>query len=312
VLGKTVKRIWDDKGGLAKFDERGLKDAIERGEEMDAEEDPEEEAKREQEEREGVDRFKDGITLEQMKELKVEIEDRLGWAERASFFPSFSVTSYSSLMRWTVRRQATHALGNFHHILTLLLPSSLTNLPNPNLAHLLPPHIPLEPSSFSTTSISNPYSQVSSSSTPANKIITPSFALLAQRQASLRETANLFATSAKELASVVEGSKKEWQTALEVREGGGLSLGMKDGRESGFAAWGSAGGRGSDAKDWQAWYGLDHCAYASLLFTLASFRSLLHFSCRRSFSSPSSQTLRPTVFGGHFFPFLVYFQTIFP
>jgi hypothetical protein len=121
VLGKTVKRIWDDKGGLAKFDERGLKDAIERGEEMDAEEDPEEEAKREQEEREGVDRFKDGITLEQMKELKVEIEDRLGWAERASFFPSFSVTSYSSLMRWTVRRQATHALGNFHHILTLLL-----------------------------------------------------------------------------------------------------------------------------------------------------------------------------------------------
>jgi hypothetical protein len=145
VLGKTVKRIWDDKGGLAKFDERGLKDAIERGEEMDAEEDPEEEAKREQEEREGVDRFKDGITLEQMKELKVEIEDRLGWAERASFFPSFSVTSYSSLMRWTVRRQATHALGNFHHILTLLLPSSLTNLPNPNLAHLLPPHIPLEP-----------------------------------------------------------------------------------------------------------------------------------------------------------------------
>jgi hypothetical protein len=88
VLGKTVKRIWDDKGGLAKFDERGLKDAIERGEEMDAEEDPEEKAKREQEEREGVDRFKDGITLEQMKELKVEIEDRLGWAERVpSFLP---------------------------------------------------------------------------------------------------------------------------------------------------------------------------------------------------------------------------------
>lgn len=45
---------------------------------MDPEEDPEVKAKREEEEREGADRYRDGISLEQMKELKVEIGDRLG------------------------------------------------------------------------------------------------------------------------------------------------------------------------------------------------------------------------------------------
>lgn len=75
ILGKTVKRIWDDKGGLAKFDEASLRAAIDRGEEMTDE--AEAKAKKALEE-ENEDRYRDGLSLEQMKQLKLEIADRLG------------------------------------------------------------------------------------------------------------------------------------------------------------------------------------------------------------------------------------------
>lgn len=120
-------------------------------------------------------------------------------------------------------------------------------------------------------------SQTHSSGRPKSNIITTASDLLAQRQDSLRQTADLFRSGARELEQVVEVSQKEWETALEVREGGGWALGLKDNRQAGFG--GVGGERGSDAKDWQALYGLDHCGFHPGLSgneVPRHFRLLLH------------------------------------
>lgn len=167
-------------------------------------------------------------------------------------------SSHSRLARSCTRpsRQAKHALSNFHHILTLLLPATLTLAPSttatggataepaPNPAYSLPPHIPLPPSSFSTTVV-----------LPKDQEMTEDVrsALLGKKQADVRQTAAQLAREARALDAVVAKNADEWAVALGVkRKGWPMAL-----RNS--SAGGPLGGK-RDERDWSASYALENGA----------------------------------------------------
>lgn len=141
-------------------------------------------------------------------------------------------------------------------MLTLLLPPALTT-PSasgapPNEAYALPPHVPLAPSSFSTSLVAPPAASTpTSTDDPARAL-----ALLARKQTDLRRTAKLLAHDAAALQAVVDDDARGWAAALDARrEGWGVGLRASEGGAEGGGAAAALEGR-RDGKDWSVSYGL--------------------------------------------------------
>ncbi|KAL7415137.1 subunit 17 of mediator complex-domain-containing protein [Mrakia frigida] len=250
VLGKTVRRIWEEKGGLANFTQLELNDKI-----------------NEEEERGG------GGDVELIKDESADMEDAEGTEEATTQSPLREIDPEEmKAFKFQIAQrlqQASHALEHFHYIITLLLPST-----SQLASHALPPGVPFLPSSFSTTH-----------TLPKPATPVPPLDHLAEKQAALRATAEMFKKSGEELSSVVKRGQGEWEVALGVRELGGWAVGLR-GAERGFM--GETSGK-RDARDWVGWYALDAAPpsfrmrhYAHLPAPDASFSSSASSSTQQS------------------------------
>ncbi|CED83563.1 Mediator complex, subunit Med17 [Phaffia rhodozyma] len=221
-LGGLIQRIWAEKGGLEGFTEDRL------GGNYDQEDNELEVV--------GYPRGQDNeeagteLDLKGMRTFKTDVSQEL--------------------------QKAYQSLSHMHHLLTLLLPPSLTSFDPPHPENQLPAYVPLPASSLSTSLLPPPQAQHALQSGLSAPASSPSIAeTLGQKQAEIKRTAELFRKGKEEMDRVCEISKAEWEVALGIKEDG-WGIGLIGGGASRIEEAGRTGGK-SRAGDWAVWYAGD-------------------------------------------------------
>lgn len=302
-LGKAVKRIWEERGGILSLTEHDLltsSSSSSSGHPVALDDDDGLRAQAGSSEgayvgiKEEVGQA-EGLDLEGMRAFKTEVWGQLEYVPPPSlalltitFIPLMPLSRYDLIdpcahAHLLFCRQAKHSLSNFHHVLTLLLPSSLTTGDNPQPVYQLPGHIPLPPSSLSTTLLTRaPFTPTSEGQAQ----------LLARKQADLRSTAALLAQEAERLKKVVEKNKQEWDVAESVKRGGwAVALrSLKSQIAAGGGGGGELGGK-RDERDWESWYALVNSTFPlSSPLSLPPLRTLFFVVVVELLTCPGSRS----------------------